>query len=149
MTNRKGPTAGIFIAALLLLAGCAFPETSTEKAAWFFGEGREIIIESLEDQGVGEDQIDRVKGVIAEHKPGVVEDLAEAFSRHRENFKTLYAGQDTEALLAAEDRFHSAQRQALRSIGAMHADIEETVGAETWAAANEQRRKRFEEKFED
>ena len=136
-------------AAVLVLAGCSFPKSSRDKAEWFFEKGSDKIVDSLEDQGVEGKDLTRVRNVLADHRSAVVKDLATAFAEQRSSFRTLYAGQDTDALLASEDASHEARRRALRSIGAMHADIEQTVGADTWAAANEQRRKRFEDRYED
>lgn len=148
MMMRKVWTAGL-VAAVLLVAGCGFPKDSREKAEWFFEAGHEKIVDSLEDQGVEGEEMERVKAVLADHRSAIIADLAAAFSDQRASFKTLYSGSDTEALLAAEGQSHRSKRAALRSIGRMHADIEQVVGAQTWAAANEQRRKRFEDKHED
>lgn len=148
MITRTG-TAAALVAAALLLAGCSFPDSAREKAEWFFAQGSDKIVDSLEDQGVDGDRLQRVEDTIADHRSAVVADLTAAFSEHRESFRTLYSGQATEAMLAAENASHEARRQALRSIGAMHADIEGIVGAGTWAAANEQRRAHFDEKFHD
>lgn len=148
MWMTKFGTVGV-LAAVLLVAGCSFPKNSDEKAKWFFDKGHDKIVDSLEDQGVEGAQMDRVKDVLADHRGPVVSDLTVAFSERRANFKTLYSGGDTSTLLASEDRASNAARDARRSIGAMHADIEEVVGADAWAAANEQRRKEFEDRFED
>jgi hypothetical protein len=148
MLRRKGGIAGVLVL-ILLLAGCAFPKSSGDKAEWFFEKGHEKIVESLEDQGVEGEEMKRVKAVLAEHRAPVVSDLTVAFSDQRTSFKTLYSGADTSSLLESEDKASRAKRDSLRSIGAMHADIERVVGTETWAAANEQRRKKFEDRFED
>lgn len=148
MLVTKSGVAGVMVL-VLLLAGCSFPKKSGDKAEWFFDKGHDKIVDSLEDQGVEGAEMDRVKDVLADHRGPVVSDLTVAFSEKRANFKALYSGGDTSALLTSEDRASNATRDARRSIGAMHADIEEVVGADTWAAANEQRRKEFEDKFED
>lgn len=148
MWMTKIGTAGV-MAAVLLLAGCSFPKNSGDRAEWFFDKGHDKIVDSLEDQGVEDAEMERVKEVLADHRGPVVSDLTVAFSEKRSNFKTLYSGGDTSELLASEDRASDATRDARRSIGAMHADIEEVVGADVWAAANEQRRKEFEDRFED
>lgn len=148
MWMTKIGTAGV-MATVLALAGCSFPKNSGDKAEWFFDKGHDKIVDSLEDQGVEDAEMERVKEVLADHRGPVVSDLTVAFSEKRSNFKTLYSGGDTSELLASEDRASDATRDARRSIGAMHADIEEVVGADVWAAANEQRRKDFEDRFED
>lgn len=148
MLMAKAGTVGV-MAAVLLLAGCSFPKNSGDKAEWFFEKGHDKIVDSLEDQGVEGEDMERVKEVLADHRGPVVADLTVAFSERRTSFRTLYTGSDTSALLASEDRASAAARDARRSIGAMHADIEEVVGADVWAAANEQRRKDFEDRFED
>ncbi len=148
MLVTKSGTAGVLVL-VLLLAGCSFPRDSRDKAEWFFEKGHDKIVDSLEDQGVEDAEMDQVKEVLADHRGPVVSELTVAFSERRANFKTLYSGGDTSALLASEERASDAARDARRSIGAMHADIEEVVGADAWAAANEQRRKEFEDKFED
>lgn len=148
MFMTKSGAAGVMVF-VVLLAGCSFPKNSQDKAEWFFEKGHEKIVDSLEDQGVEGEEMERVKAVLAEHRSPVVSDLTVAFSEQRTGFKTLYSGADTSSLLSSEEEASRAKRDSLRSIGAMHADIEEVVGADTWAAANEQRRKRFEDRFED
>lgn len=148
MLVTKSGIVGL-MALVLLLAGCSFPKNSRDKAEWFFDKGHDKILYSLEDQGVADAEMERVREVLADHRAPVVSDLTVAFSEKRANFKSLYSGEDTSALLASEDRASSATRDARRSIGAMHAEIEEVVGADAWGAANEQRRKEFEDKFED
>jgi hypothetical protein len=148
MLVTKSGTVGVMVL-VLLLAGCSFPKNSADKAEWFFEKGHDKIVDSLEGQGVEGEEMERVKAVLAEHRSPVVSDLTVAFSEHRTGFKTLYSGGDTSSLLSSEGQASRAKRESLRSIGAMHADIEQVVGADTWAAANEQRRKRFEDRFED
>ena len=148
MLMTKSGTVGVMVL-VVLLAGCSFPKSPDDKAEWFFDKGHDKIVDSLEDQGVEGEQMERVKAVLEEHRSPVVSDLAVAFSEQRAGFKTLYSGADTSTLLSFEDKASGAKRDSLRSIGAMHADIEDVVGADTWAAANEQRRKRFEDRFED
>lgn len=148
MPVTKSGTAGV-MALVLLLAGCSFPEDSRDRAEWFFEKGHDKIVDSLEDQGVEGEEMERVKAVLAEHRAPVVSDLTVAFAEQRTSFRTLYSGADTSSLLASEDQASRAKRDSLRRIGAMHADIERVVGADTWAAANEQRRKRFEDRFEE
>lgn len=148
MLMTKSGIAGL-MALVLLLAGCSFPKNSRDKAEWFFEKGHDKIVDSLEDQGVEGKEMERVRAVLADHRSAVVSDLTVAFSEQRTSFKTLYSGADTSSLLSSEDQASRAKRDSLRSIGAMHADIEEVVGADTWAAANEQRRQRFEDRFED
>lgn len=147
LLTRSG-TVGVMVL-VLLLAGCSFPKSSRDKAEWFFDKGHEKIVDSLEDQGVEGEEMEEVKAVLAEHRSPVVSDLAVAFSEQRASFRALYSGADTSSLLSSEDAASRARRDSLRSVGAMHADIEQVVGADTWAAANEQRRKRFQERFED
>ena len=148
MLKTRGGVAGVMVL-VLLLAGCSFPKNSRDKAEWFFEKGHDKIVDSLEDQGVEGEEMERVEAVIEEHRSPVVSDLTVAFSEQRTSFKTLYSGADTSSLLSSEDQSSRAKRDSLRSIGAMHADIEQVVGADTLAAANEQRRKRFEDRFED
>ena len=148
MLMTRSGVAGL-MALVVLLAGCSFPKNSRDKAEWFFDKGHYKIVDSLEDQGVEGEEMKRVKAVLEEHRSPVVADLTVAFSEQRTSFKTLYSGADTSSLLSSEDQSSRAKRDSLRSIGAMHADIEQVVGADTWAAANEQRRKRFEDRFED
>ncbi len=133
----------------LLVSGCGFPDNAQEKAQMFFDKGSENIVESLEDQGVGEEGIAEVKKILEDHEDQVVADLREYMKRQKDSLESVYAGQDTDTLLAVAKASHEAQLDARRSIGAMHADIEAAVGSETWAAANEQRRKEFKEKFDD
>jgi len=148
MLMTRSGVAGL-MALVVLLAGCSFPKNSRDKAEWFFDKGHDKIVDSLEDQGVEGEEMKRVKAVLEEHRSPVVADLTVAFSEQRTSFKTLYSGADTSSLLSSEDQASRAKRDSLRSIGSMHADIEQIVGADTWAAANEQRRKRFEDRFED
>lgn len=148
MLVRRSGVAGV-TALVLLLAGCSFPKDSRDRAEWFFEKGHDTIVDSLEDHGVEGEEMERVKAVLAEHRSPVVSDLTTAFAEQRTGFRTLYSGADTASLLASEDRTSRAKRDSLRSIGAMHAAIERVVGADTWAAANEQRRKRFDDRFED
>lgn len=148
MLMTRSGIAGAMVL-VLLLAGCSFPKDSRDKAEWFFEKGHDKIVDSLEDQGVEGEEMKRVKAVLEEHRSPVVSDLTIAFSEQRTSFKTLYSGADTSSLLSSEDQASRARRDSLRSIGAMHADIEAVVGADTWAAANEQRRQHFEDRFED
>jgi len=133
----------------MMLSGCGFPKGADEKATMFFDKGKDKITDSLSDQGVEGEQMAEVESIIADHRERVVPALAEALSERKASFKTLYTGQDTETMLEAADQAHAARRQARKRIGAMHAELESAVGSETWAAANEQRRKDFEDHFED
>ncbi len=133
----------------LLLSGCGFPKGADDKAETFFDKGKDKITDSLSDQGVDGEQMAAVESIIADYRGRIVPALSQALSERKASFKTLYTGRDTEAMLSAADRAHRARQEALRRIGAMHAEIESAVGSETWAAANEQRRREFEDHFED
>jgi hypothetical protein len=139
----------VVYALTLLVSGCGFPDNAQDKAQMFFDKGSEKIVDSLADQGVGEARIAEVEQILSDHEDRVVSDLRAYMSRQKASLKSVYTGQDTDALIASAEDAHKAQLAARRRIGAMHAAIEAAVGSETWAAANEQRRREFEDKFED
>jgi PBP1b-binding outer membrane lipoprotein LpoB len=149
MFSTTTKTFALISALALLVSGCGFPDNAQEKAQMFFDEGSEKIVDSLEDQDVGEDKIAEVEQILSDHEDRVVSKLREYMDQQKDSLKSVYTGQNTDALIASAESAHEAQLAARRSIGAMHADIEAAVGSETWAAANEQRRKEFEDKFED
>ena len=145
----RSVTMALVASAVLFLAGCSFPDGPRDKAEWFFDKGADKIVDSLEDQDVAEARIEEAEAVLADHRSRVVDDLADAFSQQHDSFGTLLAGSDADTLLAQQDRLDGAKRAALRSIGAMHAELESTVGTSAWEAAGDARRQRFEEHTRD
>lgn len=145
--TRIGAIALVLAGAVAL--GCGWPETPRERADWFFGYGDEWIQDALGDVDAGDAGEEAAREVIEGHEAAVTAALETFFERHRELLRTLAGGAETEALLAREDALSEAHREALRRIGAMHAEVGEAVGEPTWRAARERMRERIDERLED
>lgn len=140
---------GILAAALGLLVGCGWPQTNEERAAWFFDEGEEWILEALEDVDATQTQMDAAREILAAHEAEVTGGVESFFDAHREVLRTLASGAGVEALLAEEATLSEQHREALRRIGTMHESLGDTVGERTWAEARARMRDRIDERLED
>ena len=145
----RGIGIGIPAAALVLLVGCGWPQTNEERAAWFFEEGEEWILEALEDVDATDAQLDAARAILAAHEVEVTGGVESFFDAHREVLRTLAAGAGPEELLAEEATLSAQHREALRRIGTMHESLGDTVGELTWAQARAHMRERIDERLED
>lgn len=138
------------VAALALTAGCGWHHrTNEDRAAWFFEQGEEWILDALEEADATDTQVDAARAILAAHEVEVTGGVEAFFDAHREVLRTLAGGAGPEALLEKEAALSEDHREALRRIGQMHESLADTVGVRTWAAARAHMRERIDERMED
>ena len=138
----------LMVALTLLLSACSFPKTPEAKARWFFDKGQDVIMDSLRDQHVADQQLQQARDIMQRRRPTVVSALANAFRSQQDTFQSIYAGEGEAGLTAQGARLHQAQQTAFQAIGAMHEALARAVGQKVWNAASAERRESFKDRFE-
>ena len=138
----------LVVALMVVLSACSFPKTPEAKARWFFDKGQDVIMDSLEDQHLTDQQLQQARDIMKRRRPTVVSALANAFRAQQNTFQSIYAGEGEAGLTAQSARLHQAQQTAFQAIGAMHEALAEAVGRKVWNAASSERRESFKERFE-
>ncbi len=138
----------LMVALALVLSGCSFPKTPEARARLFFDKGQDVIMDSLEDQHLTDQQLQQARDIMKRRRPAVISAVANAFRAQQNTFQSIYAGEGEAGLTAQGARLHQAQQTAFQTIGAMHEALAQAVGRKAWNAASAERRESFRDRFE-
>lgn len=143
MTTRSRVFAVVSFLALTVSACAPHAPDPDRFAQHFFHEGKESILAALEDQQVPPAKLDQAKSIIARYEQSVPKEVAAAMRAHEELLLAVTSGRDGSTLLGLEQELHRRQETALRSIGAMHEELQREVGAGVWQSASAQMGKKM------
>jgi len=132
---------------LAFVAGCMGPKTSEDKAAWFYGKGEDMVIDSLKDQNASDAKVEAAQKVIDQYRKKVNVALGSYIKVHKAVMEAIIGGKTGADLVKAENKAHEEHVKVLTLMGKMHDELESTVGKEIWLAAAKQRQKKFNERF--
>ena len=119
----------------VVVSGCAYHRSPGDHAEKFFDHGRHYILKSLKKEDASRAQIDLARAILDRSEEKVVRDITEMLRHQQSVFYAVTTGKDTPTLLSQESALHLAHEQALRTIGAMHAELAAAVGDGQWQAA--------------
>jgi len=120
----------------LTLSACFRPPEPDSFGRWFFGEGKEMIMDNLERQEASKAQTDQAQAILDRYEKTAPGEIAEAYRRHQALFLAITSGKNTATLLRLEQDFRGAHEKSLRSLGRMHEELEAAVGDKTWQAVS-------------
>lgn len=130
------------------LAACAphapDPDRFAEK---FFEHGKDTILDTLEDQKIGDAKLATARGIMERYALDVRREIAAAMRSQQELMLALTSGRNADTLLKLDADQNRAQQQVLRTVGRMHEELEAAVGAETWKAASADLEKHYSRYF--
>lgn len=125
-----------FVPLAVVLASCAPPRNPDEQAQILFNKGQKYLLQAIEQEEAAPAQMDQARAALSRHEKGVTQSLAALLRKHKELFGGVMGGKKTADLLAIEQAFHQAHEQAMKSVGAMHEDLEKAVGEKVWKGAS-------------
>ena len=131
---RHYPTWLVLLVALMV-SGCVYHRSPESNAEKFFDHGRHYILKSLKKEDASRTQLDQARAVLDRNEEKVTRDIAELLRRQHDMFYAVTTGKNTPTLISQENALHQAHEKTLRTIGAMHAELESAVGDELWQAA--------------
>jgi len=138
-----------FLIVSVALGACSMHRGSDSHAQRFFDQGERHIVKALKAEGVSDAALANAKAAIAKHEPEVVPKIAAYLRDRRALMLAITSGKETNALLDGERKTQASHEAALRSIGAMHAALAESVGAQTWGAASRRMEDKMAKHFKD
>lgn len=140
---------GLFVIFVSLTACGGMHRNPDSHAQRFFDQGERHIVKALKAEDASDTAVANAKAVIAKHEPAVVPKIAAYLRDRRALMLAITSGKDTDALLASERKAQASHEAALRSIGAMHGALAESVGAQTWSAASKRMEDKMAKHFKD
>jgi hypothetical protein len=147
MVNRSFVLAFVSFLALTATACVPHAPDPDKFAQHFFHDGRESILSALENQHVPPAQLDQAKSIITRYEQTVPNEIAAALRAHEDLLLAVTSGRDSGTLLGLEQESHRKQETALRSIGAMHEELQREVGAGVWQSASAEMGKKMDRFF--
>lgn len=146
---RVARLSALAVVVALLTACGGMHRNPDSHAQRFFDQGERHIVKALKAEDANDTALANAKAIIAKHEPEVVPKIAVYLRERRALMLAITSGKDTDALLASERKAQSSHEAALRSIGAMHAALAESVGTQTWTAASKRMEDKMAKHFKD